>query len=415
MNSAPSTLVKTVLPIVVLGVLGSIAMLIWNNPPANERGQRPPSQLVVEVIELKQQDYSVKLQSYGTIQPRTQSMLVSQVAGQIVEINPAFRDGGFFEAGETLIQIDDRDYRADVKIAEAGLLEARQALAEAEARSQQALLDWQRLGNSGEPPPLVRREPQLQAARARVASAEAAVSKARLDVSRAVIQAPFAGRVLRQTVDLGQVVSVNTTLGEIYATDIVEVRLPLRNVDLRFIELPEQFRFDANNDSDGAVVLFESDLGDGGRWRGQLVRTEGAIDPTARQLYVAAQIKDPYARNVEGTTPLKIGQYVTASIDGKTLPNAIVIANENIYQGTYVYVVENGVLDRRTVDVTWQNDIESIVADGVLPGEQLVTTPLGQVTSGTRVTIAGAAEKDRRDAGGRTSIAGAGPAGRAAQ
>lgn len=395
MTASTQTVFKVALPVIILAGLGAIAATIWMNPPERARGDRGPAKLVVEAIELSPRDYTVRLQSFGNVRPRTQSMLVSQVAGQITAINPAFRDGGFFEKGDVLVRIDDRDYVADVRIAEAAMLEARQALVEAEARSEQALRDWARLGNEGEPGALVLREPQLQAARARLASAEATVSKAKLDVARTRIEAPFAGRVLSQTVDLGQVVNANTTLGEIYATDIVEVRLPLRNADLRFIELPEQFRYDEKS-APGANVQFTSDLGEGGTWTGELVRTAGAIDPAARQLYVAAQIKAPYSRDNAGSTPLKIGQYVTASIEGKTIPNALVIANENIYQGTYVYVVDEGILDRRTIEVTWHDDVESIVAGDVKPGEQLVTTPLGQVTSGTRVSISGSAKKDRR-------------------
>lgn len=396
MSNTTQSAAKFIAPAVLLAVLGGFAAFLVLRPPEQPSRERPPPRLVVQAITLEPQDYTVMLQSYGTVQPRTQSMLVSQVPGQIVAINPAFRDGGFFDAGDILIQIDDRDFKADVKIAEASMLEARQALVEAEARSEQALRDWQRLGNAGEPPALVLREPQLQAARARLASAEAAVTKARLSVERTAIRAPFAGRVLRQTVDLGQVVNANTTLGEIYATDVVEVRLPLRNSDLSFIDLPEQFRYDTDA-TDGAIVHFASDLGQGGQWQGQVVRTEGAIDPTARQLFVAAQIDEPFRKSADGATPLKIGQYVTALVTGKTIEDALIVPNENIYQGTFVYVVDDGVLDRRRISVSWQNDVESIVAGGIDAGEQLVTTPLGQVSTGTRVTISGAADADRRE------------------
>ncbi|MEL7298619.1 MAG: efflux RND transporter periplasmic adaptor subunit, partial [Pseudomonadota bacterium] len=134
-----------------------------------------------------------------------------------------------------------------------------------------------------------------------------------------------------------------------------------------------------------------------GQWQGQVVRTEGAIDPTARQLFVAAQIDEPFRKSADGATPLKIGQYVTALVTGKTIEDALIVPNENIYQGTFVYVVDDGVLDRRRISVSWQNDVESIVAGGIDAGEQLVTTPLGQVSTGTRVTISGAADADRRE------------------
>ena len=403
MNNTPPLAIKILVPLAILaGLIGIAKWISFNPPETGRRGGDGAAQLIVETLTIEPRDYQVVLQSYGTVQPRTRSLLVSQVGGQIVQINPAFRDGGFFEQGDVLIEIDPRDFQADVRIAEAGLLDARQALAEAEARNRQAREDWQRLGNDGEPSPLVLREPQLNAARARVASAEAEVRKARLDLERTRIVAPFSGRVLAQNVDLGQVVPGNATLGEIYATDVVEIRLPLRNRDLGYVNLPERLR---GGQQQAAVssVEFESDLGGGAVWRGQLVRTEGAIDPIARQLHVAAQIEDPYGELATDRTPLKIGQYVTAHIAGKTIDDAIVVPNQNIYQGTYVYVVEDGVLDRRTIDVVWQNELESIVANGIVPGDQIVTTQLGQVTSGTRVQVAGAAERDRREAAAKQS------------
>ena len=396
---------KKLLPVIILGVLLLVATVIKLNPPEapQQRNFSGPS-LVVETLGLVPRDYPVALESYGIIQPRTRSMLVAQVEGQIVDLNPNLRDGGFFETGDVLVTIDSRDYAADVRIAEATLADARQALAEAEARSNQAREDWDRLGNEGEIPDLVLRIPQLEAARARVLSAESNLRKARLDLERTQIQAPFAGRVLRKFVDLGQVVSRNTQLAEIYATDIVEIRLPIRNRDLSFINLPETFRYSDETRNKGGRVEIRSDLAGQATWEAELVRTEGAIDENARQLHVIAQITDPFAPPAQGQTPLKIGQYVTAKLDGNVVPDALVIPNSSIYQGTYVYVVEGDILSRRDIDILWQNDKEAVISSGLAAGDQLVTTALGQVTSGVRVAISGKQDGKRdgqRPAGGQ--------------
>ena len=408
MNQSPPLAIKILVPFLILGTLAAIAFLISNNPPeASRRGGGDGPRLVVETLTLIPTDYTVQLASYGVVQPRTRSVLVSQVGGQIVELNPAFRDGGFFSAGDVLVRIDPRDYDADVDIARATLLDARQALAEAEARREQALADWAALGNAGEPPPLVGREPQLNAARARVASAAANLRKANLALERTEVVAPYDGRVLTQSADIGQVVSANAVLGEVYATDAVEVRLPLRDRDLPFAQLPEQFA-DGATRGDRATVTLVSDLGDGARWTGRVVRTEGAIDSDARQLHVVAQLDDPYALDDLNAAPVKIGQYVSAAIEGRTVEEALIVPNNVIYQGTFVFVVRDGILDRRRIEVVWQNDIESLVSDGVLPGEQVVTTQLGQVTTGTRVEVVDSLRRDRREASQQP--AGASPA-----
>lgn len=389
---------RKVLPLLIIGALGIVALLIKSNPP--EVPQREPfagPQMIVDTQPVTRSDYQVRLQSYGTVQPRTRTTLIAQVGGQIVSVNPNVRDGGFFEKGDVLGSLDARDYEADVRISEAALMDAKQSLAEAEARTGQAREDWQRLGNPGDAPELVLRMPQLEAARARVISAESALQKAKLDLERTDIVAPFAGRILRKLADIGQVVSSNTPVAEIYATDSVEIRLPLRNRDLGFIELPERYRNTQIERPANSRVIIRSDLFDGDSWDAELVRTEGAIDETARQLHVIAQIDDPFGYSGDDRAPLKIGQYVTAELTGKTLENVLVIPNTAIYQGSYVYVVDDGLLHRRDIDIAWQNDDEAIVRSGLEHGDQLVTTPLGQVTSGVRVSTTGEMRNNRAE------------------
>jgi RND family efflux transporter MFP subunit len=381
---------KRLLPIGIIGVLVIVAVLINYNPPeVSYRGSFSGPLMVVDALTINRRDYQVTLESYGTVQPRTKTTLIAQVGGQIVSINPNVRDGGFFEKGDVLASIDSRDYQADVRIAEATMMDAKQALAEVEARSVQAREDWQRLGNADEASDLVLRLPQLEAAKARVISAESTLQKAQLDLERTDIVAPFAGRVLNKLVGVGQVVASNTPLAEIYATDFVEIRLPLKNDELGFIDLPERYRYSNAGQLAGGQVKIISDLFQGEEWDAELIRTEGAIDEVARQLHVIAQIEDPFAYSSDGRAVLKIGQYVRAELAGKVLRDVYVIPNSAIYQGTYIYIVKDDILLRRDVQITWQNDDYAVIGSGLEHGDVLVTTALGQVTSGIRVSVNG--------------------------
>lgn len=395
---------KKLIPLAIFAGLVLFAVLIRLNPPdSQQRSAFNGPQMSVEVQSIGERDYQILLESYGTVQPRTQSTLTAQVGGQIVSVNPNVRGGGFFEKGDVLASIDNRDYAADVQIAEAILMDARQTLAEAEARSNQARENWERLGNEGEASALVLRVPQLEAAKARIKSAESTLRKAQLELERTEIVAPFAGRILRNYADIGQVVARNSPLADIYATDYVEIRLPIRNRDLPFIDLPEAFRYSKLTPPSGGQVEISSQLGGDESWEAELVRTEGAIDETARQLHVIAQIVDPFGRDREGQAPLKIGQYVTARLAGKTLSDVLVIPNSSIYQGTFVYIVEDGILRRRDIDILWSNDDEAVIASGLSAGDGLVITPLGQVTSGIRVSVIGETSTGPSAAGGRKS------------
>lgn len=385
---------KLILPVAVLTGTVFLYSFIMSNPPeAQRRGPSKASQMSVQVEKIESKDYPIVLESYGTVQPRTQSGLVSQVGGQITYVSDQFREGGFISKGDVLVIVDDRDYLAEVNIAKSGLLSAQQGLVEEQARVDQAATDWKRLGNSKTPSDLVLRKPQLEAAKAKVLSAEAQLQKAQLSLERTKITAPYDGRILTKLVDYGQVISGNTKVADIYATDYVEIRLPIKNKDLALMTLPEEFQDEAGSVVDAKQILFKSDLVGDQKWLGKAVRTEGAIDEKSQQLYIVGQIDEPFVKGAHTTNqrsvPIKIGQYVTADIQGKTLSNAIVIPNKAIYQGSYVYIVVDGLLRRTEVSVRWQNDEDAIIDKGLSPGDLLVVTSLGQVSSGTRVSIIG--------------------------
>ena len=394
-STSKVTIKKIIIPIVIILITYFISQIIINNPPESNRGRgAPAAQINVNTLALQLQRYPIVINSYGKVTPRTSSVLIAQVSGEINEISQQFRSGGFFEKGDVLIQLDDRDHRAEVKINQSNLLSAKQVLLEEEARAKQALIDWKRLGNGSEPSALVLREPQLAAAQAQVLSAQANLEKAELILERTKIIAPYAGRILNKHVDIGRVVVSNTQLADIYAVDYVEIRLPINNKDLNFITLPEEYRTSEKN-IQGPSVNITSDLIGQQHWQGQIVRTEGAIDENSQQLCIVAQIDDPYdVNNKSNVAPIKIGQYVNAEIVGKTIEQALVIPNSAIYQGSYVYIAENindkTVLQRKEITILWQNDEDAIIESGLSEGDALVLTPLGQVSSGTPVEIAGA-------------------------
>jgi len=141
-------------------------------------------------------------------------------------------------------------------------------------------------------------------------------------------------------------------------------------------------------------VTIENSLGtDSQYWDATVVRTAGAIDEMSQQLYVTAQINQE-SESGESRRPLKIGQFVNARIEGRTIDKAMVIPNSTIYQGSYLYLVKDSLLQRKEIEIAWQNRDEALISSGIKAGDQLVLTPLGQVSSGTRVKMVNS-EKQR--------------------
>ncbi|WP_044841584.1 efflux RND transporter periplasmic adaptor subunit [Thalassomonas viridans] len=380
---------KIIIPAVLMLAASAAVMAIINNPPKSEgRNRGQENKMNVAAAQITPQDFQVKLASYGVVQPKTQTSLISQVSGEVVYLSEKFREGGFFNKGERLLAVDARDYQANVDIARAALAAADLALKEEQARGTQALEDWQRLRKDEKPDELAMRKPQLAYATANLAAARAELNKALLALERTEIKAPYNGRVLSKQVDIGQVIAGNSLLGEIYATDVVEVRLPVNNEDLTLLDLPEEFR-EGSYSQQNIRVNFTSDIYKSQTWQGQIVRTEGAIDQNSQQLYVVAEIKDPFSISKD-QSPVKIGQYVNATIFGKLLTDAIVIDKNTIYQESYVYTLVNDALKRTDIHIRWQNDNLAIIDRGLSVNSMLVSTPLGMVSSGTRVNLVNA-------------------------
>ena len=395
---------RAILPLGILLVAYLVAkFMIANRPPA-ERQAGPAPAPVVQIKPLKLRDYQVA--SRGTVQAHTQVALVAQVGGEIVDINPNFRDGGYFEADEVLIKIDPRDYRLAVTMAEAELAAAKQRLSEEQARSAQAQRDWERLGGGGEANDLALRKPQMAGARAALAAAEAALAQARLNLKRTEISLPYAGRVLSKSADVGQVVTPGTPLGQVYSTDKAEVRLPLSNRQLAKLSIPEQYR--GEEAAPGPEVILSAQVGDRVyNWQGRVVRSAGAIDANSRQTFVVAQVDDPYGRREDGGPPLKVGQFVEARIQGEKLQDVFIIPRAALRGENLAYVIQpdkekpgEARLDERRVEIVWQDDNAVVVRNGLKAGEKLVTTLPSAAAPGMRVRLPGAKLSQQQPKGG---------------
>lgn len=370
-----------------------VIVALYMTRPQAKKGFKPPvTRISVEVQKVVYEDITAQIKSYGMVEPRTKSSVVAQVSGRVVYVAEQFRDGGFFNKGDLLLGIEKADYEIEVEIAKSNLADIERVLQEEIAQAAQAKKDWQRLGNTKEAPSLVLREPQLLAAKANVRSANARLRQAELNLARCDIRAPFEGRVLSKNVDLGQVVGGNTAIAEIFATDAVEVRLPVKNRELGLLNLPEAYEGSGESVSAYPEVKIISELAGREVWLGNLIRTAGSIDNTSRQLYVVARIEDPYGEKANERFPLKIGQYVTAEIEGKKIQQAITIPNGAIYQGVFVYVLRGEGVYRQEIDIAWQNEKFSLIKSGLEDGDILVLTPLGRVSSGTLVNVVNANE-----------------------
>ena len=398
--------------LVSIGLLALAAfayyLMFATQPEAKRFGKRPAAVVTVETTQLQPTEYQVWIDSYGSATPLTLTNLVSDVSGRVLEVSNKIRTGSRFNKGDVLLRLEPRDYQIAVDVAEAAVAEAdvkyRQEIAEAEiARQEWNIKPKAQAGKS-----LALREPQVKAAQASLQSAKARLDKAKLDLERTEIKAPFTGKVLKQNVDIGQVVSPSQSIAEIYATEQLEIRLPIKTQDLHQINLDN-----LGNGQIAPKVILESRLGDSVyQWFGQIVRSEGAYDRDNRMLYVVARVENPFQPS-DSAPAMRVGQFFEAKIEGKLLSNVFALPRRSVTQDNMISIADEGRLLKIPVKPLW-TDTENVVIqaqtnlDIVTPGlrtlsrsDQLILTPTANLMAGTNVRLIGEEPPKVRRPGGK--------------
>ncbi|MGH8552395.1 MAG: efflux RND transporter periplasmic adaptor subunit, partial [Methylococcales bacterium] len=312
--------------------------------------------------------------------------LVSEVAGKAIDIHPAFAAGGFFKKGETLVRIDPRDYEFAVVRAAAQIAEARKELLREQAEAEQAEQEWQALG-SGEASSYALHKPHLEERRAKLAAAQAGLGEAQLNRERCVLRVPFPGRIRNKQVDIGQVVTTGAALTRLYATDAVEVRLPVPGDQFEFLNWPLYVSGAANGGRPQPKVKLSARFGrNSNEWDATLVRAEAALDEKTGMFYVIARLPEPYSHPKQGP-PLAVGQFVHAKIEGIARDHLVKIASTALRSGYQVYIVdENSRLRLRTVEVLRREQDGIVVSGGLDPGDVVMVAGVELPVEGMRVT-----------------------------
>jgi multidrug efflux system membrane fusion protein len=379
---------RWILPLVALAVgVGLYWLFVATREMPDTRDPVIPSPLV-RVMTVEPRDVRFSVESRGVVSPRTESDLVAEVRGRVLSLSPRLVVGGFFEQGDELLRLDDREHRIALDRAEATVRlresEARLASADADRRRQ---LKSRGAASTAD---LEQFESREMVARASLAGAKAALSQAELDLERTIVRAPFDGRVRDREVDVGQFVSPGTKLGRIFAVDYAEVRLPLQTdelayLDAKFVGLDRRERFEAG--IGGSPVRLTGRLG--GRelaWDARLVRAEAAIDEQTRMLNVVARVDDPYLLKLADETadgdgpprvPLPAGLFVNADIAGRSVSGVFVIPVMALRDGDRVFVRDaDDRLRVRSVSVLRRDRGEVVIDGGLAVGDQVVVSPL---------------------------------------
>ena len=392
---------KKLISLFLCGIIIAIAVmvgkfLIESKPVAKPREivkQIP----FVNVIQAKRVTQDAIVETFGTVQARTLTNLIAEVPGLIKEVAPfsgeyaqpisSFQNGGFFDKGDLLVKIEDADLLAKEAESLANLRRTEFQLAQERALADQAKAEWgERDWNLA--PELVQRKPQILKAEAEAEASKALYSQAKKNVGKAMVRAPFRGRVLNILADVGQQVGAGSSsaLAKIYSIKTGEVQLALSRKELTFLKFNEGSPNGANKIS-AHIINEKGEISH----RGAIDRSQGIIDPKTRLHNLVAKFEncftDPFENIQEIKEPLSLGQFVKLKLLGPKIEVFVIPTSAFREQNTVLVLDDENRLRFREVTIVQKDAKEAWIEDGLKEGEKVCVTPMDIIAEGMQVRI----------------------------
>jgi membrane fusion protein, multidrug efflux system len=361
---------------VVVLLSASLWLLRWNRsvPENAGRGSAPRALPVVAEAATKG-DISVRLTGLGTVTPLSTVTVRSRVDGQLMDVD--LREGQIVHKGDVIAHIDPRPF-------EVQLMQAQGQAAKDEATLRDAKIDLQRYQA------LIARDAipqqQLDAQVATVdqltgalKSDQSQIASAQLNLTYCRITAPITGRVGLRLVDPGNIVHAADQTGLIVITQVEPIAIvftiPEDNLPMVLQQVRKGRRLD--------VEAFNRDL-NSRLATGSLVTVDNEIDPTTGTV----KLKATFANSDGGLFP---NQFVNARLLVDTVHDALIVPTAAIQrssQSTFVYVVgPDRTVAMRPVQVRMTDGNHTAIADGVAPGEEVITEGVDKLQPGMQVSI----------------------------
>jgi len=376
-----------VLSIAVLaaGVVGT-AYIGKNAPKARKR---PPEKMtpLVQVSSVHPDTHKVVVAAMGTVIPAREIILESRVAGEIVAIHPEFTVGGFLDKGSEILRIDPEDYQLAVTLAQAKIKDSESVLKVVQEEAAASEEEWRLLYKANPQgykiPALVAKKPQLEAAKAKLAADGADLQKAKLNLARTRIRAPFNAIVRAKQVDIGSQVSSQEHLAELVGTDTYWIRASIPIDRLSWILIP------GNPAGSGARVRIS--YRNGYELAGTVIKLLGDLETEGRMARILVEVQDPLGLKIKGKyqLPLLIGEYVRIEIEGRELQNVYRIPRSALRDDSNIWIAsDDGRLEIRSVKTLWRDAQTVVLAEGLEPNSRLIVSDLAAPVNGMPVKVA---------------------------
>lgn len=379
---------KFIIPLLI--VAGGVAGLIILKGKAEKAKHVDVEQRVinVETQVAKVDSLPMKIVASGSVRPAKQIVLTPEVSGRIIYVSENLIPGSRFAAGELMVKIDKRDYKLALEQQVGQVEQARLNLTLEHSRGHIAQKEWSMIaGNSSgdDSAGLALRKPQLQEAKQRQNSANSGLARAKLNLKKTAIKAPFDAVVIDKNVDLGQVVGPSSVLVSLMGTKQlwVDVSVPVEHIGS--IQIP------GVNSTQGSGATIIQKIGNGKRIlrEGKVIRLHGQLDNRNRTATVLVSVDNPFDVGAK-ELPLLSGAYVEVEIHGDIHQDVVRIPRGAFREGHYVWIVTpKAKLHKREVEVGWKEQENVVISSGLSSGDEIVVSPISFPLEGMPVNRVG--------------------------
>ncbi|MFT6956066.1 MAG: RND family efflux transporter MFP subunit [Halieaceae bacterium] len=376
------------LSLILLGGAAIVSGALFLNRPSSAISEPVYVPITVDVAQAVKQTIRIPVVAQGTVSALQSTNIQAEVKGRVVELSPALNVGGFIAANEVMLRIDPRDYQTNLLRALAAVESAESSLAQERGRAQVAKREWEKLPQgsqrSQDAKDLYLRKPQLEQAEAQLLAARADHNTAKDNLDRTVIRSPYDAIIREKQTDLGQFVAAGSPLAAVFSVEYAEVRLPIPQSKLAYLDLPG-----LNGYEQGVSIDLHTNVaGDINHWQARLDRTEGVFDERSRALFTVARIEDPYGLKHPERGALRIGTFVNATIQGKAIEGLVRLPRYILRAGNNLWVVDtNNRLRNRQVTVLRTGGDQIYVSQGLQENDLVSLTTVDTSLDGAEVSI----------------------------
>lgn len=368
--------------------------------PQTEKEETTKPPLVVRIVEAAHKEQVVFSTFQGEVRAKTDIELVTQVTGKVTSVSEKFIEGGEFKAGETLLQIDDADYLVALKSAQASVASAQVDVDIERETAANNKREWRDL--QGKPledaSPLRLNKPQIDRANARLDAANAELAAARLNYNRTKISAPFNGRIMSKSAELGQFMARGSSIGRVFATQTMEIRIPMTDVQISELGLSLGYSARAAG-TEGLPATVTMLFGSEQRlWQGFVKSVDASVDSATRLLFATVAVDKPFEPRAGQSVPLVPGLFVDVQLSSPNKLAGLEVPRTALRNGNQVYVYDNDKLRLKTVKTIYTSREVVILSEDEQSelelGDAVITSPVPGAYDGMPIKLTEALSVD---------------------